>query len=421
MATPVVFKYGTRAQYDALAEKASNALYFLTDTGELLRGDVNMAKGSHYEGIFNPEVDADDNAVIARVLEEAQAIAVREDIFVVKRLIANDKYSYTSYVYEDNAWKAMDGNYNANNVYLDDDITVTTTVGTITELTNGSATFAVKGLSIQKALEKLLAEEKEPDITDPSYSLSASATTTTTEIGGYITALKWNGTWGAGSYQYGSKENSSTSTGITATFAMSNNKNSDTAATEDGTFTLADNIQIDTVGAKNYATVTGKVTYIDSPYTPVTNLGSEAKAGAIEGGEFSKTANVSVTGYRNSFYGTFENPILGVAPTSDEIRSLKASGKTLANGASFDIAIPKGIKSAVIAYPATLKDLDQVLDVNDSSANIVSAFTKEDGSAKLTVSVAGANGYGAVDYKVFYADFADPYDTTNTFKVKIKA
>lgn len=35
MATPVVFKYGTRAQYDALAEKASNALYFLTDTGEL--------------------------------------------------------------------------------------------------------------------------------------------------------------------------------------------------------------------------------------------------------------------------------------------------------------------------------------------------------------------------------------------------
>ena len=48
---PVVLKYGLRAEYDSLQEKSSNVLYFLTDTGEIYRGDVNLARGSHYEGI----------------------------------------------------------------------------------------------------------------------------------------------------------------------------------------------------------------------------------------------------------------------------------------------------------------------------------------------------------------------------------
>jgi hypothetical protein len=205
---------------------------------------------------------------------------------------------------------------------------------------------------------------------------------------------------------------------------MSNNKTDATATSLDGTFTLADNIQIDTVGAKNYATITGKCTYIASPYTPVTNLGSNAAAGAIANGEISKTANVSVTGYRNSFYGVYTaKEVDGVqtGSTSDSIRLLTPSGKTLANGATFNISIPADAQRVVIAYPATLKDLEYVKDSNDSDANIVSAFTKEDGTAKATVSVAGANGYGAVNYKVFSTDFAGAYGTTNTFKVKIKA
>ena len=420
MALPVVFKYGTREQYDGLAEKAENALYFLQDTGEIYHGAVNLARGSHYEGVRAE--GENDNAVIARVLGEH--VAVKDDIFVIRTLIADDKYSYTSFVYDGENWAAMDGNYSAENVILTDDITATTTVGTITELTNGSAKFNVKGMSIQKALEKLLAEEKEPTITNPSYSLTASATTTTKEIGGYINKINWDGTWSAGSYEYGSKEDTSSDTGVTAVYVVSNNINDKTSADLDGAFALDSNIQIDTVGAKTYATITGKCTYSASPKIPVTNLGSEAEAGAIEGSEISKTANVSVTGYRNSFYGTYAaKEVEGVqtGSTSDSIRTLKASGKTLANGSTFDIAIPADAQRVVIAYPATLKDLEYVKDANDSDANIVSAFTNEDGTAKATVSVAGANNYGAVDYKVFSTDFAGAYGTTNTFKVKIKA
>ena len=420
MALPVVFKYGTREQYDGLAEKAENALYFLQDTGEIYHGAVNLARGSHYEGVRAE--GENDNAVIARVLGEH--VAVKDDIFVIRTLIADDKYSYTSFVYDGENWAAMDGNYSAENVILTDDITATTTVGTITELTNGSAKFNVKGMSIQKALEKLLAEEKEPTITDPSYSLTASATTTTKEIGGYINKINWDGTWSAGSYEYGSKEDTSSDTGVTAVYVVSNNINDKTSADLDGAFALDSNIQIDTVGAKTYATITGKCTYSASPKIPVTNLGSEAEAGAIEGSEISKTVNVSVTGFRNSFYGTYATKeVEGVqtGSTSDSIRTLKSSGKTLANGATFDISIPADAQRVVIAYPATLKDLDYVKDANDSDAIIVSAFTDANGGARATVSVAGANGYGAVDYKVFSTDFAGAYGTTNTFKVKIKA
>ena len=36
----VIFKFGTRAEYNALVTKQANALYFLLDTHELYRGEV---------------------------------------------------------------------------------------------------------------------------------------------------------------------------------------------------------------------------------------------------------------------------------------------------------------------------------------------------------------------------------------------
>ena len=41
----VIFKQGTRAQYDAIATKDSNTLYWLSDTQELFKGDVLYGKG----------------------------------------------------------------------------------------------------------------------------------------------------------------------------------------------------------------------------------------------------------------------------------------------------------------------------------------------------------------------------------------
>ena len=90
-------------------------LYFLTDTGELLRGARNLGQANHYEGIR--QAGETDAQVITRVVQDHHLI--KNDIFVVKTLIAEDKYSFTAYTYDGTNWCAMDGNYNAENIYFD--------------------------------------------------------------------------------------------------------------------------------------------------------------------------------------------------------------------------------------------------------------------------------------------------------------
>ncbi len=61
---------------------------------------------------------------------------VSGDIIIIKDLIVNDKWQYTAYVYDNEAWHAMDGNYDAENVYFSEDLITTTAIGNI-ELTDG--------------------------------------------------------------------------------------------------------------------------------------------------------------------------------------------------------------------------------------------------------------------------------------------
>ena len=43
----VIFKFGTRAQYDALITKDEHTLYWLSDTQELMKGGICYGKGSN--------------------------------------------------------------------------------------------------------------------------------------------------------------------------------------------------------------------------------------------------------------------------------------------------------------------------------------------------------------------------------------
>lgn len=85
-------------------------------------GGSDGVAAAHYEGVKGD--GESDTAVIERVLTAAGAEAKVDDIFVVKTLISDGKYSYTAYVYNGTAWGAMDGNYNAENVYFADDLTI---------------------------------------------------------------------------------------------------------------------------------------------------------------------------------------------------------------------------------------------------------------------------------------------------------
>ena len=67
----------------------------------------------------------------------------------------------------------------------------------------------------------------------------------------------------------------------------------------------------------------------------------------------------------------------------------------------------------VIAYPATLRDIASILDVNGMNAEILPSFIKS------TLQVEGAEGYSAIDYKVYTLEYAKPNDKINTYNIQI--
>lgn len=279
---------------------------------------------------------------------------------------------------------------------FDKDLTLTREFGKYKPDSTGSVTVPSNGKTMEELLLDAFSEEKNPTTTKPSISLSNVGAFKAYEVGSTVTP-SYTITFNAGSYTYGPATGVS-ATGYSATF------NGETKTTNTGSFT-----QI-TVEDNTNLRMSAYATYGDGA-VPVTNLGNAYSAGQIKAGTTDTKYSSYITGYRNSFYGTMSEKS---TVDSDAIRALSGvSGKALANGASFTVSIPVGALRVVIAYPATLRDVTSIQDNNDSMSNIVSSFTKS------TVSVEGANGATAIDYKVFAMDFANPYDTTNKYTVTI--
>ena len=356
---------------------------------------------AHYEGVRGDgETDAE---VITRVLAAANAEAVQGDVFVVKAMIATGKYSYTAYVFDGANWAAMDGNYSAENVYFANDLTYTANIGVLSVPSSGSGTLAAAGKNVKDVFASILAKEKNPSATQPAV------TATCEQLGAYEVGTSvtpsYSASLSAGSYTYGP------ATGVVAT-AWSVTNGTATKSEATGSFdalTVADNTSY---------SITATATHGEGA-SPVTNLGNEYAAGKIAAGNKSGTAyknassrNVTkITGYRNSFYGTLTAKDGEL--NSALVRGLGKSNKALAAGNTFSVSIPVGAIRVVFAYPATLRDVNSVQDVNGMNAEIKSAFTKS------VVSVEGANGYDAIDYKVYVMDMAKANDAANTYKVTI--
>lgn len=383
MALPVVFKYGTREQYDGLAEKAENALYFLQDTGEIYHGAVNLARGSHYEG--TREGDETDNEVIARVLGEH--VAVKDDIFVIRTLIAADKYAYTSFVYDGANWAAMTGNYSADNVYFDSDLTVTAPIGVVTIPESGSTKIEATGKNLAAVLASILAAPKAPDVTDPSVTIKFTNTVKALEVGSTVTPT-YETTFDAGSYSYGPE------TGITVTSWSIKNSNDVEVTEANGSFpeiTVSENMSYSATATANHT----------AGAMPVNNLGEDSADDQIAEGSVSATTVTKITGYRNFFYGMLATTSEQEPLTSAVIRTLTKGGNYNAKKTfSMDASKLAGVKRMVIAYPANTSrgGLSSVLLPNSLQYN---AFANGDYVKVANVDVEGANGYTAIPYTVY--------------------
>lgn len=156
---------------------------------------------------------------------------------------------------------------------------------------------------------------------------------------------------------------------------------------------------------------TASATYGDAPVKN-NNLGQESKENWFAGST-ATSGGYSFTGKRNLFYGTG----VGEVPelSSEVVRGLANKKLAPAAGTSFNINVAVGQQYIIIAYPATLRDLNNVTYVEANDSGMASNFVKS------TVDVADArgDGNGIMSYKVYTYAMAVPAAAGMTFKVTI--
>lgn len=142
------------------------------------------------------------------------------------------------------------------------------------------------------------------------------------------------------------------------------------------------------------------------------NLGQESKENWFDAGSVA-SSNYSITGKRNMFYGTG----VGELPTVDSafVRGLVNTKLAPAQGNVVTINVAVGQQYIAFAYPATLRDVNQVEYVEANDKGMASSFTKN------TIDVADARGgeNGLMSYKVYTYKMAVPAAAGMTFKVTI--
>lgn len=367
-----------------------------TDTHKLKIGDgvttwenLPYCSGTEIEHYpLTATAEQTDDEVLATIIADELHDG---DTAVIKRDIAGGKVSYTAYVYDNGAWKAMDGNYSANNVYFDKDLIYTANIGVKTVPSSGSGTIAAEGKNVTEVLASILALEKNPSTTQPTLALNSS-NIGAKEVGTKI-QLNYSFATTAGSYTYG-PATGVTWSGYSATF------NGQELTTASGTFN-----EIQVTDTTNLS-IAGKATH-SAGATPKTNIGNDYPAGKITAKEL--TANKgTLTGYRNWFYG-YKNAagVLDVTNlTSANIRALTAQ-----NG-SFPATIStNGMQQMFFAIPKGRKNKVTVSNATNGAPQTVTKVTD--------IMVEGANGYSAIAYDVWYVSNAAADSGAGSYKIVV--
>lgn len=373
----------------------SDTGYFKIGDGTTTWNDLTYANkfeatpaAAHYE--VEAQEGEDDLAALARIV--GVATLNKDDIGIVKRPIAGDAMSYTAYVYNGSAWSAMDGNYNASNVYFATDLTATAPVGVVEIPASGSTTIAAAGKSLKDVLASILAKRVAPKATAPTASINFTNATKSLEVGTTVTPT-YAATFNPGSYTYGP------ATGIEVT-AWSVSDGTTTLTTASGSFpelTIGDQ-----AGSPANVSLTATATHTQGA-VPVDNLGDEVPGVQIAAGNVSATTSTKLTCYRNFFYGSLTTSTAEAPLTSDLIRGLTKGGayagaKTLTVNAG-----AQGAKRVVVAYPKSTAraGLKEVLLTSSMNADITDAYVAQE------VNVEGANGYAAIPYTVYVYEPAE--------------
>ena len=360
-----------------------------------------IKRDDYYELVISKtEATADvvvtDNEKLSTVSAPKQG-----DVAVVKRYLTTDstgadKYTYTGYVYDNSTWGAMDGNYDAENIYFDSDIAITTAVGNIS-LSNGQGTIPASGKNLKQVFESIWTKENtNPTVTNPSCTITMNSLSSDTsyEVGETV-AISYTTSFSKGSYQFGPD------TGVTVSdYTVSDGTNTKTTSTGSfDTITMGDSNK---PADKEYSSYRLSVTAGHSAATAVakSNLGNNTSK-TISAGNTDTKYSKYVKSYRKPFWGYKLSADALADPTkitSSQVRGLQESG-TSQDGVPTTYTVPADTKQVYFVVEEGTKNTINVK--NASSLNAPVAFTK----VASGVQVEGANGYKATAYDLWYANF----------------
>lgn len=412
--TQIILRNGTTADWEA-----STKILKLGEVGiDTTKNEIRIGDGEHTWKDL--KIAGADQAAIQALIDQAEdkvtvvpagdgtvdeALATitspsQGDMAIVEQKFGDvakadgTRTSRTAYSYDGEKWRAMDGNYNAKNVYFDDDFTYTNAIGAVGAPSGGSGTLAASGKSVEEFMASILAKEENPSKTNPTVSFSSQGGFGTYEIGTKKN-LSYTASLSAGSYTYGP------ATGIAAqSWSVSCTGVADAKTSATGVF---ENV----VAEATEKTITATATYNEGA-VPKTNLGNKYPAGKIAAGSASKTSNKFV-GVRYMFWGPVTTDI---ELNSVNIRALghkeASASETLGT-----FGAGAGAKKVIVAVPAG-KKITKVLMPSALNADVTALFVKRG----TQVDVEGAENYAAAKYDVYVYQPAS-IDAGETYSVTI--
>ena len=408
LTTQIILRNGTTAQWEA-----SMKILKLGEVGiDTTKNEIRIGDGEHTWKDL--KIAGADQAAIQALIDKAEdkvsvllvegnetdtemlatiANPAQGDMAIVERAVATDSKvnSHTAYAYDGEKWCAMDGNYNAKNVYFDSDFTYTSAIGAIGAPFGGSGKLAASGKSVEEFMASILAKEANPHTTQPAASVKITGGNGTFETGTHKN-ISYSASLSAGSYTYGPATGVVAGT-VTASFDGKTNE----GAT--GTF---ENVVADGTKELNVSIIHNEGA------VPKTNLGNPYADGKIAAGTKSAKAPQTLVGVRHMFYGPM---ITDAELNSANIRKLTHSQAKTGTISTFGAGA--GAVKVVVAVPASMK-VTKVLMPSAMNADATASFVKQAGS----VQVEGAEGFTAAAYNVWVYKPAS-IDSTETYAVTI--
>lgn len=362
--------------------------------------------------------EATDNDILQNIINNNQG-----DIVIIRRQIANDKYSHTAYVYDNTlGWTAMDGNYSADNVYFDNDITLAgsyTTVGNITKTSNSAiGTLEAKGKNLAQVMQSIFTKELYPNANDKP-KIAIEATDKNGEVGSHYNApqatLKVTS---VGTYPYGDQ-----ATGIT--FAENSIKLAEGADLDNATNFVTNSEEMGknsalTLTAENGGTYTDEdqiyifsasASYPDGKI-PVTNLGNEYSDAQIKADTIVANKKIVYSGWRYIFSGSTAATTIdskAIRNLTKALPTIEQSVPTASGGKGIKFNAVKDDTKVIFAYPTSWTTKTPKFEI------YTMAWGATDGFEESTISVADATGTdGYQDYAVYTYTPAGPFETDIT-------